>query len=93
MTLQSRLNCPPGLLQNIMGYNSLAADQWVQIHNSASAPADGAVPIYTFRVVALQNFSFTIPVPCSAGIYICNSTTGPIKTLGAANCFFSIQYK
>jgi hypothetical protein len=82
-----------GILQNIMVYNSLAADQWVQIHNSASAPAEGASPIYTFRVAASANFMFTIPVPCSAGIYVCNSSTGPTKTLGAANCFFSIQYK
>lgn len=81
-----------GVLFQIQGYNSLAGTQFLQVHDAASAPADTAVPVLVIALAASAPFSlqFTI-APCEFqnGIYICNSTTGPTKTLGAANCLIT----
>jgi hypothetical protein len=84
-----------GVLYGISGYNSGPA-QWIQIHNAASLPADGVAPVITFKVLSDGNFSLDVGKFgkfFSAGIVWCNSTTGPTKTLGAANCFVNVLYK
>jgi hypothetical protein len=85
-----------GTLYTITGYNSNTAAQFIQIHDSATLPADTAVPKVIFMVPGSSNFSFDVgPYGRSftTGITICNSTTGPTKTIGAANCWFDAQYK
>lgn len=80
-----------GTLISLDGYNSGIA-QFIQVHNAAALPADTAVPIYTFAVPTVSNFSLSIPVsgaPFTVGIVVCNSSTGPTKTIGAANCWFT----
>lgn len=84
-----------GRLFVVNGYNSLGSAQWIQVHNVASLPADGAAPVATITVAASSNFSMDfgpLGIPLSTGIYICNSTTGPTKTLGADNCYFTVSY-
>lgn len=84
-----------GSLISLTGYNSKASAQFIQVHNSATVPANGAVPIVTFTVPATSNFSlnFTTPMAFGAGIVVCNSSTATTKTLGSADCFFTIQYR
>ncbi len=86
-----------GVLFAITGYNSSALDQFIQLHDSNSTPADTAVPVVTFLVRAGRNFSLSFGGKFgrffSTGIVICNSSTGPTKTIGSADCWFDAQYK
>lgn len=85
----------PCIFYGITGYNS-GPGQWIQIHNTTSVPADGAVPVITFYVPATSNFFWSpseFGFTLGTGLSICNSTTGPTKTIGAADCFFTVQFK
>lgn len=85
----------PGVLYSLSGYNSSTSPQFIQIHNSASAPVDGAVPVIIFSVPEESNFSFSADKfgrYFSNGIAICNSSTGPTLTIGASNCWFDVQF-
>lgn len=85
-----------GTLFGLSGFNSLASAQWVQIHNAASLPADAAVPAVLIYVEATKPFSIDFGVYgryFSTGIVVCCSTTGPTKTVGAANLWIDAQYK
>ena len=84
-----------GILYGISGYNSGAA-QFLQLHDSATLPADTAVPALPISIPAAGNFSIDFGMygmKFGAGIVVCNSTTGPTKTIGAANCWFSPRFK
>lgn len=84
-----------GRLFVVNGYNSLGSAQFIQVHNAASLPADTAVPVCVITVAASSNFSIDfgpLGIPLSTGIVLCNSTTGPTKTIGAANCYFTVSY-
>ena len=82
-----------GRLFNISGYNSGPA-QFLQIHDAASLPAESEVPCAIFAIPSLASFSyeFELGIPCSTGIVVTNSSTGPTKTIGSANCFFTATY-
>lgn len=85
----------PGVLYSITGYNSKTSGQFIQIHDSANIPADATVPKIIFYVPPQSNFAFdTAPFgrAFTVGIVICNSSTGPTKTLGSADCWFDVQY-
>lgn len=84
----------PGILYGISVYSSLAAAQWIQFFDATTVPADGAIPECIYTVAATANLTLNwIPGrPFKSGIVVVNSTTGPTKTIGAANCFFDAQY-
>jgi hypothetical protein len=82
-----------GTLFNLSGYNSGPA-QWLQLYNSTTLPANGVAPILLLAVPAQSTFSFdwTKGIPCSTGIVIGNSSTGPTKTIGSTDCYFTASY-
>jgi len=76
------------------GYNSGAA-QFVLVFDANSVPAEGAVPDMVLSVAATTNFSAYFGLAgrwFNLGIVLCNSSTGPTKTIGSANCWFDVQY-
>lgn len=84
-----------GVVYGLDVYSSLGSAQWIQLHDSATLPADTAVPLWIGTVATIANLQkeFGIyGISFANGIVICNSTTGPTKTIGAANCFFQARY-
>lgn len=89
------LRTKAGVLLSIHGYNSGAA-QFVQLFDSITVPANGTAPILVQAIAATSNFTITIPVtgmPFTTGLAISNSSTGPTKTIGAADCYFTAVVK
>lgn len=86
-----------GVLYSISGYNSKTTGQFIQVHNSATLPADTAVPIVIFFVSAQSNFYYSPSEKFgkffSTGIVVCNSSTGPTKTIGSGDCWFNVLYQ
>lgn len=84
-----------GTVHRISGYSSDANPVWIQLHDAASLPADTAVPAIILYVAATANFDFDLSIIgrfFQKGIVICNSSTGPTKTIDGATAWFNIQY-
>jgi len=79
----------------ISGYNSKTSAQFIQLHDASALPADASIPSVVISVAASSNFSIDFGVhgrQFQNGAVICNSSTGPTKTIGSADCFFDVQY-
>lgn len=76
-------------------YSSNAAAQFVLLFDATALPADTAVPLMAFPVAATANVAAywgTAGRSFTHGIVLCNSSTAATKTIGAADCFFDVQY-
>lgn len=88
-----------GTLMSVCGYNS-GPNQWIQVHNSTTVPANGAVPLAVISVPSQSSFFFEWQkgLPCGTGIVLCNSygadpsTAVAQKTIGSNDCFFTATY-
>lgn len=84
----------PGKLYGFTVYNSGAA-QFIQIHDTASAPASGAIPALVINVSATATrgvYFGEVGRTFNTGCWIVNSSTGPTYTAGSADCFIDAQY-
>ena len=84
-----------GTVYGLTGYNAKTSAQFIQIHNTATLPSDTAVPVVMFVAPASSNFSIDFGVrgrAFSTGITVCNSSTGPTKTIGSADIWVDAQF-
>lgn len=80
----------PGQLYGLFGYNN-GPDQYLQLFDSPVAVADGQAPTVVFKILSQDNFFISVPAKYTFlnGIYVCNSSTAPTKTIGAADCWIN----
>lgn len=88
----------PGFLYGFTVYSSKASAQFIQVFDYANAatpvPADTAIPACVFTVAATSNLPINW-LPARSFLYgcvICNSSTGPTKTIASADCFIDAQF-
>jgi hypothetical protein len=76
-------------------YSSNVAAQFILMFDANGVPAESTVPIMAFPVAATASvgtYYGTAGRSFDHGIVLCNSTTATSKTIGAADCFFDVQY-
>ena len=84
----------PGSLASLTITDTTA--EYILIMNSATLPANGAVTLLFPPIKVGANTTtmvvFPNPLRASAGITVCNSSTGTFtKTIGGSTCIFSAQ--
>lgn len=85
-----------GQLVQLSVFSSKVSAQYILILNSATVSVDGAVtllyPPIPIAAGTLLVLDFPVPIEASAGITVCNSSTGTFtKTIGSADCVFYAQ--
>lgn len=75
--------------------NANASTRFIQFHDSASAPADTAVPVISIPVQSGQTGTVDFGLlgrSFATGIYVCASTTQNTKTIAGNDHLFDVQY-
>lgn len=86
----------PGTLFSLSVYNDKGSAQYIQLHDSATVPADTAVPVFVFQVATKTTQVINLAdlgMSFATGIVVCNSSTAATKTIGSADCWFTANYK
>lgn len=81
-------------LHSVCGRNGAVAQE-IQIFDLAALPANGTFTPLSLPVAANDWFAFFFGPgqPMANGIVVCNSTTANTKTIGAADCSFSVAFR
>ena len=86
-----------GVFYEINGYNGSASTRYVHIYNSATVPADTAIPAcvpITVPPFGVFSLSFEHGFQCGAGISWASSTTLQTKTVsGTPDVWTTITYR
>lgn len=85
----------PARLFGFQVFSNKASSQFIQLFDSQTAPASGAIPVCVFTVGATSNLPVGYPWPgrwFSRGIWLANSSTAATLTAGSADCYFDVQY-
>lgn len=85
----------PARLFGFQVLNTKASAQFIQLFDSQTAPASGAVPVCVFTTAGSSNLATAYPWPgrwFSRGIWIVNSSTAATLTAGSADCYYDVQY-
>lgn len=85
----------PIVVQGFTVYSSLGAAQFVMWFDEVGVPGAGAVPAMVLPIGAhnvCAAFFGDKGRNCERGFTVCNSTTETVLTIGAANCFFDVNY-
>lgn len=83
------ISARPCKLLALIVYNDAAAQQYIQVHETAAVPADGEVPALPPIPVAGKGvvmFDFGPNGLDLDACSVCNSSTAATKTIGAADC-------
>lgn len=83
--------------QELYGFtvcNTNTVAQYIQVFDLAALPADGAIPATLLTVAGSTSagVQWLPPRKMLQGIVLCNSSTAATKTIGAADCYFDVQY-
>lgn len=84
-----------GRLHTCAAYNNNAAKRYLQCHDSARLPAEGAVPFLTVAVPPDATGSFDYGVfgyPVVNGLVVLFSTTAATKTISGNDALFSVTF-
>jgi len=82
------------VVTHLAGYSARGSAQFIQLHDAAALPSNGAVPLAVVTVAASANFQIPLPMAgmeCITGVVVCNSSTYATLTIGSADCFFTAQ--
>lgn len=89
------IKATPGTLYGLSGFNNKASAQYIQIFDSATVPADTAVPVATQLVPGTTPYAFDYGIygrGFATGIAVSNSSTLATKTIGSADCWYDAQF-
>lgn len=90
------LQVGPGVLYSLDGYNAKAGAQFILVFDTATAPANGDIPIFAMTAATVANFSRDFGVyglRFQKGLAVSNSSTVATRTVGSADCQFFLRFK
>lgn len=84
------------ILYGLSGYNSKGTAQFIHLYDAKTLPADTTgVPVVVISVPGASNFSIDFGSRgrrFANGCIVGNSSVGPTKTIGSADCWFDAQW-
>ena len=94
--LANRLVVPgQAILYGFTACSTNAGSQFILLFDSATSPANGAVPLAFFPCSTnnlVQEYYGHVGRHCYQGITLCNSSTAATLTAGSADTLFDVQY-